>query len=134
MRARRPSPPGRSNSSRSQRPYLTVMQCHPAATNMSRMRPAAMSGTTRSSDCRLRSTIHITSPRRATIGSTRASQIAPSSISASPMRAIWRPPRGIGKWPAVYRCASAAQRVAVAPIPTEPVEKSTGSGSFTRLG
>ncbi len=63
-------------------------------------RPAAMSGTIRSSDWRLRSTTHITSPRRGTIGSTSASQIAPSSSSASPTRATWRPPRGTSKWPA----------------------------------
>ena len=53
-----------------------------------------MSGTTRSSDWRLRSTTHSTSPRRATIGSTIASHTAPSSSSASPSSAIWRPPRG----------------------------------------
>ena len=53
-----------------------------------------MSGTTRSSDWRLRSTTHSTSPSRATIGSTIASHTAPSSSSASPSSAIWRPPRG----------------------------------------
>ena len=59
-----------------------------------------MSGTTRSSDWRLRSTTHITSPRRLTIGSAIASQQAPSSSSASPISAIWRPPTGTSKCPA----------------------------------
>ena len=86
-----------SNSSRSRRPYLTVIVCQPAASNIAPMRPAAMSGTTRSSDWRLRSTIHSTSPRRGTIGSTSASQIAPSSSSASPSSATWRPPCGTSK-------------------------------------
>ena len=58
-----------------------------------------MSGTTRSSDWRLRSTTHMTSPSFATIGSAIASQHAPSSSSASPSSAIWRPPTGTSKWP-----------------------------------
>ncbi len=62
--SRSASPPSRSNSSRSRRPYLTVIVCQPAASNIAPIRPAAMSGTTRSSDWRLRSTIHSTSPRR----------------------------------------------------------------------
>ena len=81
-------------------PYLTITVCQPAASNIAARRPAAMSGTTRSSDWRLRSTTHMTSPRRATIGSAIASQHAPSSSSASPISAIWRPPRGTSKWPA----------------------------------
>ena len=100
MRSRSASPPSRSNSRRSRRPYLTVIVSHPAASNIPRRRPAAMSGTTRSSDCRLRSTIQSTSPRRATMGSTSASQIAPSSSSASPTSATWRPPCGTSKCPA----------------------------------
>ena len=43
-------------------PYLTITQCQPAASNIAASRPAAMSGTTRSSDWRLRSTTHMTSP------------------------------------------------------------------------
>ncbi len=39
-----------------------------------------------------------------------------------------------GNWEAMYRCATAAQSAAVAPMPTEPVEKSTVSGSFSREG
>ena len=65
MRARRASPPSRSKSARRRRPYLTVSVCQPAASNIPTRRPAAMSGTTRSSDWRLRSTTHSTSPRRA---------------------------------------------------------------------
>jgi hypothetical protein len=38
------------------------------------------------------------------------------------------------KWDSTYRCAMAAHSAAVAPIPTEPVEKSTVSGSLIRLG
>ena len=81
-------------------PYLTITQCQPAASNIEASRPAAMSGTTRSSDWRLRSTTHMTSPSLATIGSAIASQQAPSSSSASPSSAIWRPPRGTSKCPA----------------------------------
>ena len=67
---------GRAGSGRccSRGPYLTITVCQPAASNIAARRPAAMSGTTRSSDWRLRSTTHITSPRRATIGSAIASQ------------------------------------------------------------
>ena len=55
-------------------PYLAITRCQPAASNIEASRPAAMSGTTRSSDWRLRSTTHSTSPRCATIGSATASQ------------------------------------------------------------
>ena len=72
-------------------PYLTVIVSQPAAWNIAPIRPAAMSGTTRSSDWRLRSTTHITLPRRGVIGSTSASQMAPSSSSASPTSAMLRP-------------------------------------------
>ena len=44
-------------------PCLAITQCQPAASNIDARRPAAMSGTTRSSDWRLRSTTHSTSPR-----------------------------------------------------------------------
>ncbi|MGJ3558214.1 hypothetical protein ACR6C2_01690 [Streptomyces sp. INA 01156] len=54
-----------------------------------------MSGTTRSRDCRLRSTIQTTSPRPAVAGSRTASQTAPSSSSASPTSEYWRPPRRV---------------------------------------
>ena len=100
MRRRSASPPSRSKIERSSRPYLTVIVCHPAAANIAPIRPAAMSGTTRSSDWRLRSTIHSTSPSDGIIGSTSASQIAPSSSSASPIRAISRPATGTSKCPA----------------------------------
>ena len=55
---------GRAASGRRCRrgPYLTITVCQPAASNIAARRPAAMSGTTRSSDWRLRSTTHITSP------------------------------------------------------------------------
>ena len=100
IRSRSASPRSRANSSRNQRPYLTEIVCQPAASNIDPIRPAAMSGTTRSNDWRFRSTIHSTSPSRGTIRSTRASQIAPSSSSASPSSAIWRPPWGTSKCPA----------------------------------
>ena len=94
MRRRSASPPGRSNRASSLRPYLTVSTCQPAASNIPARRPKAMSGTTRSSDWRFRSTTQSTSPRRATHGSAIASQTAPSSSSASPSSAIWRPRGG----------------------------------------
>ncbi len=97
---RRPSPPGRPNRPSSSRPYLTTTTCHPAASNMVESRSAVITGTTRSSDWRLKSTIHSTSPSRATSGSTSASHTAPSSSSASPTIAMWRPPTGTSTWPA----------------------------------
>ena len=97
--------------------------CQPAASNMPCSRVAAMWGTTRSSDCRLRSTIHTTSPSSATIGSRIASQHAPSSSSASPTSEYCRPvPGRAPKRVSTYRRASAPQIGAVAPMPTEPVE------------
>ena len=86
MRRRRASPPGRANSSVSTRPYFTVSTCQPAAANIPSSRAAPIVGTTRSSDWRLRSTTHTTSPSLATIGSSTASHTAPSSSSASPTR------------------------------------------------
>ena len=83
--------PGRVNSSSSSRPYLTVSTCQPAAANMPCSRVAPMLGTTRSSDCRFRSTIQTTSPSSPTIGSRIASQHAPSSSSASPTSEYCRP-------------------------------------------
>ena len=50
-----------------------------------------MSGTTRSRDWRLKSTTQQTSPSSRTIGSSTASQIAPSSSSASPTSENCRP-------------------------------------------
>src|SRR4051794_41517613 len=67
-------------------PYLTITWCQPAASNIAASRPAAMSGTTRSSDWRLRSTTHITSPRRATIGSAIASQHALVELGVADQR------------------------------------------------
>ncbi len=92
------SPSSTANSSRRRAPYLSVIVFHPAAANISRIRLAAMPGTTLSSDCRLRSTIQRTSPNRGTMGSISASHTGPSSSSASPTRAIWRPNLGCSKW------------------------------------
>ena len=91
IRRRSASPPGRSYSSCSSRPYLTVSTCQPAASNMPARRTAPMLGTIRSRLCRLRSMIQHTSPRSCTIGSRIASQQAPSSSSASPTIEYWRP-------------------------------------------
>jgi hypothetical protein len=63
-----------------------------------------------------------------------ASQTLPSSSSASPIRAtnrLWS--RG-PKCASTYRRVTAANSGAAAPRPTEPVEKSTRSGSLVRLG
>ena len=100
MRRRSIGPPSRSNSSPRRRPYLSVMVCQPAASNIEASRPAAIWGTMRSSDWRFRSTIQSTSPSCGTTGSTMASQHAPSSSSASPSSAICRPPCGTSKCPA----------------------------------
>ena len=54
-------------------------------------RPAAMLGTTRSSDWRFMSTIQTISPSSGTEESRIASQTAPSSSSASPTNEYWRP-------------------------------------------
>ncbi len=45
-----------------------------------------------------------------------------------------RPPVDEPKWLSTYRSASAANSGAAEPSPTEPVEKSTGYGSFVRDG
>ena len=55
----------------------------PAAENIVSSRPAAMLGTTRSSDWRFMSTIQTISPSSCTDGSRIASHTAPSSSSAS---------------------------------------------------
>ena len=99
MRSRSAVPPSRANSSRSRRPYLTVIVCQPAASNMPSRRPTAMSGTTRSSDCRLRSMIHSTSPRR---GDHRDRRAPPRS---RPRRARRRRRARRGGRPAARRSA-----------------------------
>ena len=63
--SRRAAPPGWSKAARSRRPYLTSTTCHPAAENCAVHCSMRTPGITRSSDCRLKSTIHITSPRPA---------------------------------------------------------------------
>ena len=97
-----------------------------------------MPGMTRSRLWRLRSTIQsdVAEPAAAR-SSTTASQTLPSSSSASPTRATkrrsgWRARRRSG----ARRSGRPARRTAgaTAPRPTEPVEKSTGSGSLVRLG
>jgi hypothetical protein len=93
-----------------------------------------MPGTTRSSDCRLKSTSHITLPRPAVAGSATASQMLPSSSSASPISAMNRECGRAPKCASTYRRVTAANSGAAAPSPTEPVEKSTSSGSLVRLG
>jgi hypothetical protein len=120
------SPPGSVNSDRSSGPYFSVTTRQPAAPNMPASRDAARCGTTRSSDWRLTSTTHSTSPSWPTAGSQMASQHAPSSSSASPSSEICRPagspPADPVKCRSTYRRASAPQIGAVAPMPTEPVE------------
>ena len=65
-----------------------------------------------------------------------ASQTTPSSSSASPIRLMKRRPGPLfgSRWSRTYSSASQAQFGATAPRPTEPVEKSTPSGSLVRLG
>ena len=89
---------------------------------------------TRSSDWRFRSTIHSTFPSRRASGSASASQMFPSSSSASPSSEMKRPFVDEPKWLSTYLSASAAKSGAAEPSPTEPVEKSTGYGSFVRDG
>ena len=91
-------------------------------------------GITRSRDCLLKSTIHITFPRFVVMGSASASQIFPSSSSASPITEINRD-FGLGpKCESTYCLVTAANSGATAPKPTDPVEKSTVSGSFVLEG
>ncbi|MBB5873510.1 hypothetical protein F4553_006944 [Allocatelliglobosispora scoriae] len=99
-----------------------MITCQPAAANIFSSFPAAMVGTTRSSDWRLRSTIQTISPSSATDGSRIASQIAPSSSSASPTRENCRPVPAPPIDASTKRRAIAPQIGAVAPIPTDPVE------------
>ncbi len=106
----------------SRRPYFTVSTCQPAAANMPCSRGVPMTGTTRSSDCRFRSTIQTISPSSVVIGSMTASHTAPSSSSASPTREYCRPVPAPPNCALTYLRASAPQMGAVAPIPTDPVE------------
>lgn len=85
-----------------------------------------------------RLTVDVDDPQHlAKLGAERVDDRLPdgvSSSSASPTSDTWRPPRGTSKWPGTQRWASADQIGAVAPIPTEPVEKSAGTESLRRLG
>ena len=71
---------------------------------------ARMPGMTRSSDCRLRSTIQRTFPSLRASGSASASQMFPSSSSASPSSEMKRPPVDEPKWLSTYRSASDAEQ------------------------
>ena len=84
IQSRRRCPPGALNSSVSRSPYLTSLTCQPDASNWARHCLIRMPGTTRSSDCRLKSTIQSTLPRPSVAGSAIASHTLPSSSSASP--------------------------------------------------
>ena len=76
----------------------------------------------------------MTLPSPSVAESATASQMLPSSSSASPIREMNRL-RGRGpKWASTYRRATAANSGAAAPSPTDPVEKSGPSGSLVRLG
>ena len=76
----------------------------------------------------------MTLPSPSVAGSATASQMLPSSSSASPISEMNRL-RGRGpKCASTYRRAAAANSGAAAPRPTEPVEKSGPSGSLVRLG
>jgi len=78
--------------------------------------------------------IHITLPSPSVAGSATASQMLPSSSSASPISATNLLAGLAPKCASTYRRATAANSGAAAPSPTEPVEKSTVSGSLLRLG
>ena len=92
MRRLSAAPPGLLNARRSRFPYLSSMTSHPEAANRASNSSARIPGTTRSSDCRLKSMIHRTLLRRCVSGSPTASQMFPSSSSASPMSETNRPP------------------------------------------
>ena len=87
IQSRSASPPGRPNASVSRRPYFTSTTCQPAAANCPRHCWIRTPGTTRSRLCRLKSTIQVTLPRPSVAGSAIASQMLPSSSSASPISA-----------------------------------------------
>ncbi len=134
IQSRSASPPGWAYARASLRPYLTSTTCQPAASNWPRHWSIRTPGTTRSSDCRLKSTTHITLPSPVVAGSATASQTLPSSSSASPINATNRECGRAPKCASTYRRVTAANSGAAAPRPTEPVEKSTPSGSFVRDG
>lgn len=90
IQSRSASPPGRAYASASRRPYLTSTTCQPAASNWPRHWLIRMPGITRSSDWRLKSTSHMTLPSPVVAGSATASQMLPSSSSASPISATNR--------------------------------------------
>ncbi|CAB4691384.1 unannotated protein [freshwater metagenome] len=126
--------PGSANAASNLRPYLVSTTCHPAASNCMRHCAIRIPGITRSKDWRLKSTIHITFPSPCVAGSATASQTFPSSNSASPINAIKRESGRLPKCASTYLLVTPANSGAAAPNPTEPVEKSTGSGSFVRDG
>ena len=70
------------------RPYFASMTCHPAPSKNSTSFLIFWSGITRSRLWRLTSTTHITYPRPCSDGSAIASQMLPSSSSASPTSAM----------------------------------------------
>ena len=90
IQSRSAAPPGWPNAACSRRPYLASATCQPAAVNCCSHCAIRTPGTTRSSDCRLTSTIHSTSPSPSVAGSATASQMLPSSSSASPISAMYR--------------------------------------------
>ena len=121
-----------------QPPSVLALEHLPAGSLEDALEPSdAQVGTTRSRLWRLRSTMIVTLPSPASASSTTASQMLPSSSSASPMTATNRAVRLSARL-AVREGRSgrpgAAKSGATAPSPTDPVEKSTGSGSFVRLG
>ena len=113
---------------------LGLDHVQPAAVNCCSHWAMRTPGTTRSSDSGFRSTIHMTEPRPSVAGSATASQMLPSSSSASPISAT-NLLRGRGpKCASAYRRVAAANSGAAAPRPTEPVEKSGRSRYLVRLG
>ena len=82
----------RANASRSRRPYLSSITSQPFVRNCASSSAARIPGMTRSRLWRLRSTIQRTLPSWRVSGSASASQMLPSSSSASPSSEMNRPP------------------------------------------
>ena len=98
MWRRRCWPPGRAKASCSRCPYFASTTCQPESAKNFISLWTFIPGMTRSRLWRLTSMIQVTLPRPCSAGSAMASQMLPSSSSASPTRAMKRAGRCGPKW------------------------------------
>ena len=136
MRWRSASPPGRAKAACSRRPYLASSTCQPLRAEQR----LELRGADAGDDAVEALAVEVDDPEHVAEALRRdprqtASQTLPSSSSASPISATKRLRGHVAEVESRRSGAPAAAKAgATAPSPTEPVEKSTGSGSLVRLG